>query len=969
MNEIRAIASRPKDFICLEEIKKKVFQKVAEFSAEVCVSDEPIAYQDINYNDFKPIKGGQKWADHFGCGWFRLKGKLPKEAEGKRIVALLSIGGEGAVYNKGELIASITNVLGTMDFVQVARGKQMVDITSKSSGDEEIELLVDGGYNGLNGMFIYGGKLGRLTLNIFNEVAYRYYYDYLSLSLLLNTYKENEHFTLERKDLAIKLMKDSYKLLCQNEIDSAVNVIEEFYNKEKDYDDVEYTAIGHAHLDLAWLWPLRESKRKAVRTLTNACINLDKYPDFVFGMSQAAMSRWIENSNINLWNNIKQKVAENKIEIQGNMWTECDCNVPCGESLIRQFYYGDDYFINKFNANSNVVWLPDAFGFPATLPQIIKGVGKDYFMTIKLSWNKYNKFPLQTFNWVGTDGSKIITHIAPEGTYTSTASPLAIQKANKQNINKEVGKALLIYGVGDGGAGPGDGHYEIINRENKIYEINKIVKGSAQRFFEKLDSASLKDYKGELYLEKHQGTLTSQAKNKLYNRLIENQLHINEWLLALCGQDEKVLDEIWKEVLLYQFHDILPGSSINRVYKETSEGYNRIYTNLIDMQDNLINKLSSEKSLCAINPTSFEREEIIEYKNNWYKAVCSPYSVGKLISDSDSSLKVKNNNNIENEYYEISFGQNGEIIHMFDKKREFEITDGYFNEFLVYKDKKSHYDAWDIKKEYIGQIPKKPHLVSRSIETNDLTIVVSQSFVYDKSIIRQKIILAGNIVKFDNIVTWNEKHKMLRVNFSPSIYSDKAECDIQFGDILRSTKNETSIEQAQYEVCAHKYVSVSDEDGIFALFNDCKYGYYIKEGKISMNLLRSPKFPDKECDIGTHSFGFAIMVADNKQEIVKNAYCYNNPVIVRENLVKLPKLFEINANSVIIESIKPWYRGDGVVIRLYERYGNREEIVIKPLEKYNKVYEANLLEIKTTEVLDNKIKIAPYQIKTIIITK
>lgn len=970
MNEIVAMLVRPQDFLRLESIKNKIFIQVSSLYAEVAKSDEPIPYKKISELEFKPIHRGQHWAKPFGCGWFRVHGEIPEIAKGKKIVALLSIGGEGLVYRNGEAIGTITNVLSIMDLVQATHGKRMIEITDNALPGENVDLLIDGGFNGTNGTFIYGGMLGELSLNVFNEWAYKYYYDFLTLSLTVYSGKENVRLTKERKKYALSLMKKSFTAFCRDDFAKAVEIIGEFYKKERDYEDVEFTAIGHAHLDLAWLWPIRETKRKGARTLTNACHYIDKYPNYVFGMSQAALADWMEKDYPDIWEKVKKNVAEKRIEIQGNMWVECDCNLPCGESLIRQFYYGDDYFINKFGADSKVVWLPDVFGFTAAMPKIIKGVGKKYFMTIKLSWNKYNKFPYNTFNWVGDDGSKIIAHIAPEGNYVSTGSPVAIVNAANKYQNKEAGRALIIYGVGDGGAGPGDGHIEVLNRVEKIYELNKVTKNSSESFFDAVDSSVIPDYKGELYLEKHQGTFTSQAKIKLFNRLMEKELHNLEFLLAAADKDNTILHDYWKETLLYQFHDILPGSSINRVNREALERYGKMYADLLEIRSVILSKLGKEKALYALNLDCFEREETIEYNEKFYKAVCSAFGAAELEEFTDESLVYNPDEmTVENSYYKLKLGKNGEIYKMYDKLKDIVLNNGNLNELVVYIDPRTYYNAWDIKKSYLNTIPKHPRMVSRSVINNKSVIVVNQSFVYNKSMIRQKIVLDGKMVRFENIVTWNEKYKMLRVNFSPSIYGENVACDIQFGEIERSTKNETSVEQAQYEICAHKYVATQDEDGIFGVFSDCKYGYYIKNGVISMNLLRSPKYPDKECDIGTHSFGFAIMVADDKKELVRYAYNYDNPVIITESKPILPSLFEIDNKNLIIETIKPYYGGKGIAVRIYERYGNEEKAIIRPLGKYKYIYESDLLENNLKRIDGADVRFTPHAIKTFIMTE
>jgi alpha-mannosidase len=948
----------------LEDIKGKVYNTVGTLSVEASKSKEPIMQAEKESLVYSPIKKGEKWGEEFDCCWFHMKGTIPEICKDKHTVAIININGEGAIYDNDKVTQGITQVLSVIDIAQTRIGKQIVELKQKAEGNEKIDLYVDAGYNGVNGVFVSPAKFNKADIAIVNDLIFDYYYDFLTMFLLIATYGTNDILTKERKKEVEKLLNVSYIYFSRTNYEKASKIIKKAYDKNIDYEDVVYTAIGHAHLDLAWKWPVRESKRKAIRTLSTALKNIDKYPNYIFGASQAQMFDWVKNDQPELYERVKEAAQKGRIEVQGNMWTECDCNIPNGESIIRQFMYGDKFFIGEMGICSKMVWLPDVFGFPATMPQIIKGVGKEYFMTIKLSWNKYNKFPLQSFRWIGDDGSEIVCHIAPEGVYNSSASPFSITTSNKKNVNKETGKALLIYGVGDGGAGPGEGHLELLEREKSLYGLNKVKQASAQSFFEDLEKCDLKEYSGELYLEKHQGTLTSQGANKLYNRLVERELHNIEWLKAVTGNDIN-LDEIWKEMLLYQFHDIIPGSSINRVYKESIAGYEKMYQKLMDIEDNMVNSLSDKEGLSVINPTSFYRKEYVKAGKEWFLAECEPYSTGELNSLKENDLK-HGNTYIENDSMKLIFDKKGVIVSMFDKIKKCEYAKEGLNNLNIYNDPKTHYNAWDIKDDYMNKKPTAMKLVDSHSYIDGASVVMENNYIYNKSTINQKVILTDNIVNFDTKVNWHEKNKMLRAEFYPTIYSDKVNCDIQFGSIDRSTKNENDIEKAQFEVCAHKYVAMQNSNGYFALINDCKYGHRVKDGLVSLNLLRSPKYPDKECDMGMHSFGYEIVVCNDIKEVVEQSYIYNNPLILVEKDLEIEPIIKVDNENIIIETIKNAEDGKGVIIRLYERYGNVERVNLRFNRPYSKIYECNLLEenrIETTDVIE----LTPHQIKTVYI--
>ncbi len=948
-------------------MKKDIYVKVGELRAEAYMSDEPLPKEKWDKVNFLPFKKGGYWAKKkFACCLFRFEGNIPSEAKGKKTVALLKLGAEGEVYRDGQPVCGVTPIMATIDVGQPVLGKQVVPLSDSPEGGEKISLTVDCGHNGYCGVFLYNPRLVKADIAVVDEEKKDYYYDCLALLLTLATSEDNPFLTDDGVNEIKSAFNESYALYKEGKITEARKKLSPFFD-EKQTSGVEYTAIGHGHLDLAWKWPARESKRKAVRTFSNVINFLEKY-DFVFGASQAQMFQWVEESEPELFEKIKENVEKGKIELQGGMWTECDCNMPCGESLIRQFLYGDEYFLSRFGKSSDVVWLPDVFGFPATLPQIIRGVGKKYFMTIKLNWNEYNKFPLQSFEWVGPDGSSVISHIAPEGTYACSASPVAFVKADVKNVQKDTGAALLIYGISDGGGGPGEGHLEMLKRAGGKF-LPKARAGSSESFFAKLDKVNLPRYTGELYLEKHQGTLTSQAKNKYYNRLAERKLHNLEWLESVTGRKYAQKDEMWKRVLFNQFHDILPGSGIGRVHLESVEDYASVCENIDKETEALIQSMSKGKALCALNPSPFGVKEKILLGEELYEADCKPYSSCRLVPCGPVVLDV-GENYIENGYIKVAFdNETGKIISLYDKtmKREY-AKNGAFHALTVYTDPKGKYDAWDINRKYLTLPKKNPTLVKISFAQTPNRATAYLSYWDDKSLITQEIYVKDSkTLYFDTQVEWNESHKMLRADFEPSVWSGKADFDIQFGSADRSTKSETSEEKAMYEVCGHKYAAVGDgNQGFVAVMSRCKFGYRVKDGVISLNLLRSPSFPDRNCDKGTQSFDYAFTIEDSAEGVVKTAYNYDNPLIVTEENVSIDMEFGVRGDGIITETIKLAERTEGTVVRAYERFGKKSEGKFVMPEGYV-VYETDMSEKIIKEASDAGF--GPHEIKTFMFVK
>ena len=963
----------------LMRVRKGIFRTLSALNAKVCVSEEPITVKEAEEKGFADVNKGEVWATDFGCAVFAFSGTVPDEAKGKKVVALVDIGGEGLVIKDGAPLIGITQVTDGIDWVQSAAGKQEIPLFDCAEGGEKVCFFVDAGYNGKKKKADTYAKFRRAELAEVNETARAFYYDALTLFMLLLTYGQNEYLTKERAGEINAALKKAFTLYFKKDADGARALLKNVSEKGIDYKAPAYTAIGHAHLDLAYLWPIRETKRKGARTFANQLNNLKKYPDYVFGASQAQLFQWMKDLYPTVYADIKKAVAAGRIEIQGAMWTENDCNIPSGESIIRQFLYGEEFFEKEFGKGSKVVWLPDVFGYPATLPQIFRGCGRDYFATIKLTWNNHNKFPYKTFKWKGIDGSEILSHMAPQGNYNSTATPMAFVKSFKGNPQrKDIDHALMIFGIGDGGGGPGEAPLELLQREKNVNGLAPVKFGSAGEFFEELSAdkeAKIPVYEGELYLEKHQGTYTSQAKNKLYNRLMEQELHTLEWLCSLATlkgikRDKAALDEIWKEVLLYQFHDIIPGSSIKRVFDESVARYKILHDKVVKERDRLLLAMKKEDGvLSAVNPVDFERKEYVKDGDKWYVANVQPYSAAKLEECKESGVSA-GENFIANDRIKVAFNKEGWIDSMVETDTGREICGGYFDKLVVYEDPKLFYNAWDIREDY-RQLPSTSMtLVESRCYVDGPTAVREATFIYGASTLVQKVTLkAGDaFVEFDNTADWHEDFKMLRAEFKPVDYSDTVNCDIQFGNVDRSTLDDTPTRKAQFEICAHKFVNVDGENNGFAVLSNCKYGYRVKDGYISLNLLRSPKRPDPECDRGTHYFGFAIYPHKGtwkESDLVKRAYCYNYPLIVCDFMPSLERLVDDGNENVIVETLKPSHDGKGIIARIYERYGEDTTAKIRAGFRYKALYHADMLERKEGKIESASIDFGKYKIRTL----
>ncbi|MDR1906357.1 MAG: glycosyl hydrolase-related protein [Clostridiales bacterium] len=977
----------------LIRLRNMVCKPVAELGAEFFKSEEPVPFGLLGDKVFKSINIGDKWGDFFDCAWFKFSGTVPENCRGKHIVAVVDIDGEGCVFdNDGNPVQGLTSLTGGTDLFQPVAAKKVVDLISYSQGGERVNLILEAGNNGWGGRSTGAAKLKRAEICEVNDEVKTFYYDYVTLFML---YLSRGKYDIRKTELG-EALKEAYKLAVSDggvRFSEAKDLVSYELTEPSDLRRFTIYTTGHAHLDLAWLWPLRETKRKAARTFSAAIKNIEKYDGYVFGASQPQQFDWMKKLYPKLYEEIKKAVANGRIEPQGGMWVESDTNIPCGESLIRQIYYGKKFFKDEFGADMKILWLPDVFGFSAQLPQIIKKSGMEYFLTIKLTWNEHNKFPLNSFMWEGIDDSAVLAHIPPEGTYNSEVSPMAVMKAFVQYKDKDRAPvAHMPYGVGDGGGGPNEIHLEFLKRlkkEGGVRGLPIIKEDKAERFFEDLAQykGNLRTYKGELYLEKHQGTLTTQALNKYYNRKAETLLHNVEFLAAAakdCGykMPKERIEEIWKEVLLYQFHDIIPGSSIRRVYAECKTGYEKLLASLHDIQNDIIKFLSGknqddekEDGKYAVNPTSYTRNEYVKHDGEWFSAEVMPYASAKLKpieKNIEKSLK-STRSGLSNGKLNVTFAEAGYISSIKDASGR-EYVDKMFNRLVAYTDKKTTYNAWDIDIKYPNAAKYFFDAVSVDSYVDGAAAVRRTVYKFGRSTLTQKVILkAGEEhLLFETSVDWHARHKMLRADFYPAFFSKKATSDIQFGNIKRSTRNKTSEEYAQFETCAHKWVDVSDEKkgaGV-SILNDCKYGHRIKDGLISLNLLRATTYPDPKADKGVHKFTYAVYPHEGgvfDGETSRLGYFINNPLIITEKSVKIKTSVLLNRANIVTETVKPSEDGKGIVLRLYENRGEKTVASIKTGFQYIRAYEADLMENEISDVNLNMVYFKPYEIKTLVL--
>jgi len=693
------------------------------------------------------------------------------------------------------------------------------------------------------------------------------------------------------------------------------------------------SAVGHAHIDTAWLWPLREVRRKCARSWSTQVELMDQYPDFVFACSQPAQYEWVKKSYPDLYRRIKEKAAAGQWEPVGAMWVEADCNLPSGEALVRQLLHGKRYFMQEFGYETRILWLPDVFGYPGNLPQLIKESGCDYFLTQKLSWNDTNKPEHHTFWWEGIDGTRVFTHFPPADTYNGDFSADQVEfSAGNFKDAASSNRSLYLFGYGDGG---GAATAEMIESAHSL----GVPIGRAIDFFDRASAEAhdLATVRGELYFELHRGTYTSQARTKHLNRRAQEALREAEmWCVAAGGAyPREELDAAWKKLLLNQFHDILPGSSIDWVYEDAERDLSEATLTGNWLTEKAIKAMTEPgPSLVVFNPSSHPRAGA---------PACGWAVVEKLPAEDYESL--------ENEFLRVELGDDGVITSIWDKQAGREVLTGPGNVFELHDDNPKRWDAWDV-----------------DIEHRESFVKIGSTF--GSSWIDQQISLNGRVLRFDTEVDWHEKHKLLKVAFPVAVHADEASYEVQFGHVRRPTHMNTPQARAMFEVCAQRWADLGDGDYGVALLNDCKHGYDIHDGVMRLSLLRAPTHPDPDADQGLHGFTYALMphLGDFRAAgVIEAADDLNR--LLRVLPTDLPvgtsrSLVEVDTPQVIVEAIKRAEDSDAVIVRLYEAWGRPCRARIATTLPARRVTLCDLLE-REREETSLELDFRPFQVVTL----
>lgn len=1005
--------NRVTDFI--RDLSRSFITDTVPFDCSVYVTPDRLNIGSTFNLSRKPIEKGTRWGSNWESGYFLLNVEIPSYLKGKELAIRMNLGGEMLIYdNDGNPQYGLTGG-------SVFDGSYYKDMHRLGKYNKDtLSLYVETAANNLFGLKREEKKLSRnmvdpegrwdgvlhyAEIGRFNENVWKLY---LASEFLFSIYKGLDNSSVRASRILRALFNASLDYTVNDEI-SAYKKLEVELEKQASASALRTTVIGHAHIDSAWLWPIAETHRKVARTYSSQIDNIDKYPSYVFGSSSPQHYQWTKDEHPALYEKIKKAVGKGRWELLGAMWIEPDCTLTSSESLIRQILEGKKFFKKEFGKDVRICWIPDTFGYPANLPQILKKSGIDYFSTQKISWSSYTDFPYDSFLWKGIDGTEVLTHFLPEHTYNSDGLAVSLMKAEHDFKEKDfLDEFVTAVGIGDGGGGPKEEHIERILLASDSESVPQASFGFVEDYFGRLESHvdELSVYSGELYLQLHRGTLTSQAANKKNNRIFEESLRVLEFLFASeRNYPLSRMEKCIRDGLLMQFHDILPGSCIGPVYKETADMYGSLFDEFKNLTAEYLDRYYPSWTSFSSAFASVEKDNKGNYLNIFdiYGKADSvlvrlplvkegilddSYPVEKLGSSSYSFVPVdgrgwsgfaiseqiisavENRNDLilENGNIRYVFSSDGHMISAVDMNTGFDYLLGSEgNSLHLYADTPQNWEAWDIEFYYPEQELLEVSCISHE-KIYDNVIKFKYS-IGSASEIEQYAVLnpKGREVYFITSAEWQEERRLLRVDFPVDPLADKANCDISYGIFDRECNVRTEEDAAMFEFSARGYVNVDN----IAVACDSKYGYSCRDGRLGLSLLRSPIDPDPYADLGHHDFIYAYIPHSEKLEessVKRISDALNSPsfaVITEEKCTKDGIAIAIDSEKVSLAVVKKAEDGKGIVLRCVENYGSK--VKVKLSSTGLRFYECDLLEQKIGDAVygdGDILEFNPFEIRT-----
>ena len=796
---------------------------------------------------------------------------------------------------------------------------------------------------------------------------------------------------------------------------------------KEEYPPVGGLALtGHAHIDLAWLWPLAETRRKGRRTFASVLGLMDRYEDFTFNQSSAQLYAWIENDDPALFERVRERVAEGRWEAVGGSWCEPDCQVTGGESFARQLFYGQRFFEDRFGTRSTVAWLPDVFGFSPGIPQLLLGAGLSGFFTAKLKWSETNRFPYDLFAWEGIDGSRVTAHtlLNPGADYNGDIVPFDLLGVWKEFGGKRRhGESIFAFGWGDGGGGPSEKMLENFDRLKDFPALPRLRMSRVDELFASLPEDGIPKWVGELYLEFHRGTLTSQGKVKKLNREAEHRLLEAEAFTTIAaGRGAEYpapeLERLWKVLLLNQFHDILPGSSISEVYTDAHEQLAEVVEGAERLRDGALGDIAPtgpDTAVLVANAGLAPRplsvllpEGLLDGATGVLDAEGTPLPVqptadGLLVHDpartvpalgwttlrpdpegrtpqTSWAVRVERSGEtvvLENDALRVEIGRDGTLHRVYDGEAAREVLEGRGNQLWAYVDKPREWDAWDVDEDY--ELEGEELVAVEGIEIVEegplrASVRVGRRWRGSRVTQTYRLCAGSRRLDVETDIGWHERQVLLRALFPLRVRSHEATFETMYGAHRRPTHRNTSWDSTRFEVSAHRFADLSEPDYGVALLNDGKYGHSARDNVLGVSLLRSPMYPDPLADEGEHRFTYSLFphAGDwTEAGVVEEAFALNSPLVAAPGAASPAEwgLVDLEGLPVALGSLKRAEDGAALILRLYEPRGARGECVLRFAAPVGSAERTNLLEEPEgeVEVRDGAVRLGlrPFEVVTL----
>ncbi|WEW59996.1 Glycoside hydrolase, 38 vacuolar alpha mannosidase [Emydomyces testavorans] len=1003
------------------------------------------AFKDVVNKEFKPTRRGEVFGPSWSTHWFRIQLTVPENLRQKeRLEFHWDANNEGLVWSEdGNPLQGLTGGDERIEWIlpeNFRDGKEHIFY---------IEMACNGLFGNADGDLIQPPnpnryyRLNTARITAVNLEARALYYDFWMIGDAAREFPGDTWQSHEALQIGNAMM-DAFIAGngSQESIKAARKIAEKYLGTKVNSPDVYKTegeplvfGIGHCHIDSCWLWPFAETKRKVARSWSTQCDLMERYPEFRFCCSQAQQFKWLEEGYPYAFDRVKSWVKKGHFQPIGGSWVEHDTNLPSGESLVRQFLYGQRYYQSRFGERCSTFWLPDTFGYSSQLPQLCRLAGMSRFFTQKLSWNNINNFPHTTFNWVSPDGSQVLCHMTPAETYTASAHFGDVRRSITQHKSMDQDNtSLLVFGKGDGGGGPTFEHIEKLRRlrglSDQVDLLPRVTMGSSvDDFFAQLEKKAANGtqfvtWYGELYFELHRGTYTTQANNKLNNRKAEFVLRDLEFLATLATLKDpkykypkKQLDDIWEPVLLCQFHDCLPGSSIEMCYDDSDKMYAEAFATAKKLKQEALAVLGfaegndSNQKLIAVNTLPWDRTEIVRVDQATSAPNTPEYALVRgstgvvsaepLTSSQNTSLSVKE---VEAGVFQLQNDAltlrvtNGTITSLVDRRANREVIPAgkKANQFVIFDDKPLYWQAWDVEVYHLDSRKELTSGPTKIAENGPHRVsVVTETKISDASWIKTTISLTSNpsdLVEMNCEVEWRENMKFLKVEFPVDITNTEASYETQYAVTKRPTHYNTSWDMAKFEVCCHKWADLSESDYGVSILNDSKYGFATSGNLMRLSLLRAPKAPDANADIGRHHIRYAIMPHSGALDYrtVRAGYNFNNPLtVLAQSGTEADDLFTAirltGSPNLILDTIKRGEDdedvsrgelerrpGKSIILRIYDSMGGKSRGTIEVTLPIKKVYKCNVLEDDLQELQIEKchegskikIELRPFEVAT-----